>query len=155
MRAFHVWLPCMTIRFLNLQITRSDIRSHVKWAVSLVIAYGHLNLPQGFVWVRTYLFYHPEGFDSGSMLLMCVIWVQNRNLVSVYDPAKYSVLSGFILRTSWEHLPGDKVTDTVKIHRPVLQTHRIKTTTSFWSIHKRLELVLCGYAVYAEGSFKC
>ena len=37
--------------FLNLQITRSDIRPHIKWAVSLVIAYGHFNLPQGFVWV--------------------------------------------------------------------------------------------------------
>ena len=24
---------------------------HVKWAVSLVIADGHFNLPQGFVWV--------------------------------------------------------------------------------------------------------
>ena len=36
--------------FFNLQITRSDIR-HIKWAVSLVIAYGHFNLPQGFVLV--------------------------------------------------------------------------------------------------------
>ena len=37
--------------FLNLQITRLDIRPHIKWAVNLVIAYGHFNLPQGFVWV--------------------------------------------------------------------------------------------------------
>ena len=37
--------------FPNLQFTRSDIRPHIKWAVSLVIAYGHFNLPQGFVWV--------------------------------------------------------------------------------------------------------
>ena len=37
--------------FLNLQITRSDIRPRIKWAVSLVIAYGHFNLPQGIVWV--------------------------------------------------------------------------------------------------------
>ena len=35
--------------FLNLQITGSDIRQHIKWVVSLVIAYGHFNLPQGFV----------------------------------------------------------------------------------------------------------
>ena len=42
---------CMTILFfLNLEITRSDIRPHIKWAVSLVITYGHFNLPQGFVW---------------------------------------------------------------------------------------------------------
>ena len=33
----HVW-PYF---FPNLHITRSDIRPHIKWAVSLVIAYGH------------------------------------------------------------------------------------------------------------------
>ena len=37
--------------FPKLQITRSDIRPHIKWTVCLVIAYGHLNLPQGFVWI--------------------------------------------------------------------------------------------------------
>ena len=37
--------------FWNLQITRSDIRPHIKWAVSLMIAYGHFILPRGFVWV--------------------------------------------------------------------------------------------------------
>ena len=41
----------MTILFLKLQITRSDIRPHIKWAVSLVIAYGQFNFPQGFMWV--------------------------------------------------------------------------------------------------------
>ena len=30
---------------------KSDIRPHINWAVSLVIAYGHFNLPLGFVWV--------------------------------------------------------------------------------------------------------
>ena len=35
----------------NLQITRLYIKLHIKWAVSLVIAYGHFNLPRGFVWV--------------------------------------------------------------------------------------------------------
>ena len=44
-------VSCMTILFLNLQIIRSDIRPHIKWVVSLVIAYGHFNLPLGFVWV--------------------------------------------------------------------------------------------------------
>ena len=41
--------------FLNLQITRSDIKPHIKWAVSLVISYGYFNLPQdlcGYVWVN-------------------------------------------------------------------------------------------------------
>ena len=41
----------MTILFLKLQITRSDIRPHIKWAVSLVFAYGQFNFPQGFMWV--------------------------------------------------------------------------------------------------------
>ena len=41
----------MAILFLNLQITRSDVKPHMKWVVSLVIAFGHFNLPQGFVWV--------------------------------------------------------------------------------------------------------
>ena len=40
----------MTILFQNLQITGSDIKPHIKWDVSLVIAYGHFNLPPGFVW---------------------------------------------------------------------------------------------------------
>ena len=44
-------VSCMTILFLNLQITRSDIRPHIKWAVSLVLAYGHFNIPLGFMWV--------------------------------------------------------------------------------------------------------
>ena len=30
--------------------SKSHIRPQVKWAVSLVIADGHFNLPQGFVW---------------------------------------------------------------------------------------------------------
>ena len=38
-------MSCVTILFLNLQITGSDIRPHIKWAVILVIAYDHFNLP--------------------------------------------------------------------------------------------------------------
>ena len=37
--------------FLKLQITRSDISPHIKCVGSLVIAYGHFNLPKLFVWV--------------------------------------------------------------------------------------------------------
>ena len=48
--------------FLNLQITRSDIKPHTKWAVSLVIADGHFNLPHVFVWVRNiHTFITPKG----------------------------------------------------------------------------------------------
>ena len=32
---------------LNLRITRSDIRPHIKWAVNHVITHGHFNLLQG------------------------------------------------------------------------------------------------------------
>ena len=45
-------VSCKTILLLNLQITRSDVTPDIKWAVSLVNAYGCFNLPQGFVWVR-------------------------------------------------------------------------------------------------------
>ena len=41
--------------FLSLKITRSDIRAHVKWAVSLVITDGHsifLRGLCGYVWVN-------------------------------------------------------------------------------------------------------
>ena len=45
-------VSCMTILFfLNLQHTRSDIRPHIKWAVSLTILYGHFNIPWGVVFV--------------------------------------------------------------------------------------------------------
>ena len=46
-----IWCHVLSSLFLNLQVTRSDVRPHIKWAVNLVIAYGHFNLPQGFVWV--------------------------------------------------------------------------------------------------------
>ena len=55
----HVW-PYF---FLNLQITRSDIRPHIQWAVSLVIVHGHFNLPQGGcmgMYGLTYSLYHPR-----------------------------------------------------------------------------------------------
>ena len=57
----------MTILFLNLQIIRSDIRPHIKWGVSLVIAYGHFNLPQVIVWVCMSSYTHfitPNGTDD-------------------------------------------------------------------------------------------
>ena len=44
-------VSCMTILIPNLQITRSDIRPHIKWVVRLVTAYGHFDLPWGIVWV--------------------------------------------------------------------------------------------------------
>ena len=40
-------VSCMTILFLNLQITRSYIRPHIKLAVSLVIAIWSLESSSG------------------------------------------------------------------------------------------------------------
>ena len=37
-------VSCMPILCINLQIARSGIRPHIKWTVSLVIAYGHFSL---------------------------------------------------------------------------------------------------------------
>ena len=37
--------------FFNLKTARSDISPHIKWAVSLVFAYGHFNVPLGREWV--------------------------------------------------------------------------------------------------------
>ena len=34
-----------------LKLANHQIRPHIKWSVNMVIAYGHFNLPQGFVWV--------------------------------------------------------------------------------------------------------
>ena len=48
-------VSCMPILFFHLQITKSDIRPHEKWAVSQVIADGHFNLLRGlcgYVWVN-------------------------------------------------------------------------------------------------------
>ena len=40
----------MAILVPNLQITRSDIRPHIKWVVCLVIVYSHFNLPWRIAW---------------------------------------------------------------------------------------------------------
>ena len=41
------------------QITKSDIRPQVKWAVSLVIADDHFNLPQLMTYMVSFLLYDP------------------------------------------------------------------------------------------------
>ena len=59
----HVW----PYSFLCLHITRSDIRLHLKWAVSLVMAHGHWIFH---TWVcvgmneLTYPLYHPSGLGK-------------------------------------------------------------------------------------------
>ena len=69
-------VSCMTILFLDFQITRSNIRPHIKLAFSLVIASGQFNLPQGFVWVcmgKQTHFITPERYWDG----MRKRWVRN------------------------------------------------------------------------------
>ena len=55
--------------FPNLQITRSDIMPCLKWAVSLVIAYGHLKSSSevcACIYLLTYLLYHSRGYFTKS-----------------------------------------------------------------------------------------
>ena len=67
-------VSCMTIHFPNLQITRLDITPHIKWAVSLVIEYGHLNLniwsvsekEMLFIWFKHILFHTTLTMDWAS-----------------------------------------------------------------------------------------
>ena len=75
------WLQYADIRHhirhhksFNLQITRSDTRPHMKWAISLVNADGHSSLPQGFVWVRIGEHTHfipPEGSSTQALTETC------------------------------------------------------------------------------------
>ena len=46
----------MDILFSMLENHQKDTRPQLKWTVSLVIADGHFNLPQGFVWVYDYMY---------------------------------------------------------------------------------------------------
>ena len=66
---FHIWPRS----FLCMRITRSDIRLHVKWAVSLVIADGWLIFLRGlcgYVWVNILTLSPPRVTD-----LDCNIWI--------------------------------------------------------------------------------
>ena len=57
-------MSCMTMLFLNLEITTSDITPHKKLAVSLVIAHGHLIFLRGlcgYVWVNILTLSSPRG----------------------------------------------------------------------------------------------
>ena len=77
----------MTILFLNLQITRYDIRPHIKWAVSLVIAYGYLICLGGlcgYVWVDMLTLSLPRGVLhialGGETLILCFVLINDSRL---------------------------------------------------------------------------
>ena len=92
-------MSCMTILVLNLQITRSDIRPHIKWAVCVVTAYGNFNIPWGIVWVcmsphthfiplrppaqMTHLMKHTSNY-----FIKCACVLQNLHSSSAYDGNK-------------------------------------------------------------------
>ena len=62
----HVW-PYF---FLNLQTTRLDMRPHIKWAVSLMIAFGHfiyIHIRVGNIWGRT-------TYGSGQHMWVDNVW---------------------------------------------------------------------------------
>ena len=93
-------MSCMPILYLKLHITRSDIRAHIKWAVRLVVAYGHFNLPRGFVWVfigLTYSLYHPR-YDRmyfPSFIVACLSIFCFVNLyINCSEPAVFVAVKG-------------------------------------------------------------
>ena len=58
----NIWCHVWPYSFLCLQIIRSDIRPHAKWAVSLMIADDHLIFLRGFcVYVWVCMLYHLRG----------------------------------------------------------------------------------------------
>ena len=92
-------VSCMTILFLNLQITRLDIRPYKKWAVSLVIAYGHFNLPREFVWVNI-LILSSRGECVGKCMYSCqLVDVNNFLYVRIASYNKFNELI-------WDHTSG-------------------------------------------------
>ena len=62
-------------QFSKLANPLSTIRPHIKWTVSLVVAYGHFNLDQGFVSVyigkHTY-FITPKGYAESGLSGDCI-----------------------------------------------------------------------------------
>ena len=72
--------------FLCLQSSRSDIRPHVKWAVSLVITdgYQYFNLHQGFVWVCLGLHTHfitPKGNCASATVPIAMLMDAQHDMV--------------------------------------------------------------------------
>ena len=71
-----------------LQITRADKRPPVKWAVNLVIAYGHFNLPQGFVWASIHCSW---GYNDKIQLyiskLLCIIGILQQSTIPTPEPS--------------------------------------------------------------------
>ena len=92
-------VSCMTILFLNFQITRSDIWPHIKWAVSLVIAYGHFNLSRGFVrilYVQSQFLHTVYPFRGDSVNPHIYIIYMGVNMLTLSPPKGYTVCKNWL-----------------------------------------------------------
>ena len=98
-------MSCTTILFLKLQITTSDIRPHIKWAVRLVIAHGHFNFPRGVcvgrIWILIYMDVDGRSLGVGCQtpmsrdFLEAVTWFcQLSTLLRAdsYEPAHWGII---------------------------------------------------------------
>ena len=70
-------MSCMTILFINLQISKSDIRPHIKWAISLVILHMVTSIYLwglcGYVWVNI-LTLSPQRVAYNGMMNKMIKW---------------------------------------------------------------------------------
>ena len=96
----------MAILFLNLQTNRTYIRPHIKWAVILVIAYGHFYLPQGLVWVcmSDTHFIIPEGPLLRIRIRIRIYLLARRNLlwdILRLPSSRRAALGLYVILTLW------------------------------------------------------
>ena len=77
--------------FLNLQITRSDIRPHIKWAVSLVIAYDN------FVWVNIVIDH------SRRFVALKLVQVDNNTILPLHQ-YRYFIACSILSSTKDNHI---------------------------------------------------
>ena len=106
-----IWCYGWTYSFLGLQISKSDIRPHVKWAVNLVSADGYFNIPQGlcgYVWVNIPVLYlSPSGMMNERYDQACC-WVRSNQAGTTKLPCnspppihyKISIIHQFQLQDS-------------------------------------------------------
>ena len=122
-------VSCTTILFLNLQIIKSDIRPHIKWAVSLVLAYGDFYIPLGFMWVC--MGWHTHVLPLRGQYVCCSIWW-----------CGWGCLHGYaLINMSWNYLEclpsqvGKQGRGSLQISDSVhrcLQHHLWGATSTWW-----------------------
>ena len=133
----------MTILFLNLRIIKTDIRPHIKLAVSLVTAYGHFNTS---IFLRgcagmhglTYSLYHPRACKREGRvhidMLKSVCWQRVHVWMTdgMRENALYSIhciLSGWLDHGSNSQSKVRKFYCLVQVQ---LRTEVLRTPSSIW-----------------------